>query len=369
MFFWRTTIKPLVAKLLGRATQLTRAGKLLEATTAIQRALGGKSSARAPADDRPTIDADFRVVDASMGSYARTKSDGSHRAVAGFTSGTYATTAGSRQYKLFMPSGFAAQQLPLVVMLHGCKQDPDDFAAGTRMNELAQERGVMVLYPAQAPRSNAYKCWNWFQPGDQHRGSGEPALLAGLTEHIIATQSVDAGRVYIAGLSAGGAMAAIMGREYPDLFAAVGVHSGLAPGSARDVGSAFAAMKNGAAGTATRVTAASVASRGAPIIVFHGDSDDTVHASNGVHVVGDRRGASARDHKADASGRRYSRRVFKATERHAEAEHWIIEGAGHAWSGGSTEGSYTDPQGPDASREMLRFFLEHRRDQRTRAAA
>lgn len=303
-----------------------------------------------------------------MGSYARAKPQGAARAGTGFTSGTYATTAGTRQYKLFVPVGFAGKQLPLVVMLHGCKQDPDDFAAGTRMNELAQERGVLVLYPAQAPRSNAYKCWNWFQPADQHRGSGEPALLAGMTEHVIATQSVDPERVYIAGLSAGGAMAAIMGREYPDLYAAVGVHSGLAPGSARDVGSAFSAMKNGAAGKASRAASPEVA-RGAPIIVFHGDRDDTVHSSNGVHVVGERPDGSARDHAADAAGRRYSRRSYKATAKHAVAEHWVIEGAGHAWSGGSPEGSYTDPQGPDASSEMLRFFLEHRRDLRTRAAA
>ncbi len=304
-----------------------------------------------------------------MGSYARASTDGSDRAVTGFTSGTYATTAGTRHYKLFAPRGFAGKQLPLVVMLHGCKQDPDDFAAGTRMNELAQELGIIVLYPAQAPRSNAYKCWNWFQSSDQHRGSGEPALIAGLTDHITATQPVDSSRVYIAGLSAGGAMAAIMGREYPDLYAAVGVHSGLAPGSASDMGSAFAAMKSGAAGAATRVTAASVAARGAPIIVFHGDSDDTVHSSNGEHVVGDRQGSSSRDHSANASGRRYSRRVFKASDKHAEAEHWIIEGAGHAWSGGSPKGSYTDPQGPDASREMLRFFLEHSREVGNRAAA
>ena len=138
-----------------------------------------------------------------------------------------------------------ARPLPLVVMLHGCTQDPDDFAAGTRMNELAQEQGFFVLYPAQAPRSNAHKCWNWFLPRDQRRGHGEPALLAGMTATSCRPHAIDTDRVYVAGLSAGGAMAAILAREYPDLFAAAGVHSGVAAGAAHDVASAFSVMKSG----------------------------------------------------------------------------------------------------------------------------
>lgn len=352
--------------MLGRATDLTRAGKLLDATAAIQRALGDTqpSRTRKPVrgeDSRQPLDGDFRVVAPTQAraSQSRRKSAPAGDASGGFSAGTYAAQSGTRHYKLFVPAGLGDKRLPLLVMLHGCKQDPDDFAAGTRMNLLAQELGVIVLYPAQAPRSNAYKCWNWFQPGDQRRGAGEPALLAAMTRHIMETQAVDADRVYIAGLSAGGAMAAIMGREYADLYAAVGVHSGLAPGAAHDVSSAFSVMNNGAPGKTPRGAASIAGSRTAPIIVFHGDRDSTVHADNGAHVVGARAAASARHDKGDAAGRTYTRSRFKPADGHAPAEHWVIHGAGHAWSGGSSDGSYTDAQGPDASREMLRFFLEH----------
>ena len=197
-----------------------------------------------------------------------------------FSESTFTAEAGTRGFKLFEPAGFEGRALPLVVMLHGCTQNPDDFAAGTRMNALAQEQGLYVLYPAQAPRSNAHKCWNWFPPGDQRRGQGEPALLAGMTRHVMATHRIDADRVWVAGLSAGGAMAAILAREYPDLFAAAGVHSGLPPGAAHDVVSAFSAMKSGG-----RAAPATSAAAGAPLIVFHGDADGTVHALNGSLLI------------------------------------------------------------------------------------
>ena len=244
-------------------------------------------------------------------------------------------------------------------MLHGCTQDPDDFARGTRMNALARAQGVLVLYPSQSQRANAQRCWNWFKHNHQARGKGEPAILAGMVREVMATHDVDPARVYVAGLSAGGAMAAILGDAYPDLFAAVGVHSGLPTGSATDVQTAFAAMSGGAQPLRR------AARHGAtpPTIVFHGDADATVNPVNGERVL-EAAGLVARPEVrrgSTATGASYSRRAYADGQGVERAEQWTIHGAGHAWSGGDRAGSYTDPRGPDASAEMLRFFLQHPR--------
>ncbi len=206
------------------------------------------------------------------------------------------------------------------------------------------------------------RCWNWFRAEDQERGRGEPALIAGITRQIMRDYPVDPARVYVAGLSAGGAAAAIMGATYPDLYAAVGVHSGLAPGAASDMPSAFAAMQGRAvAGPAPGRGQTKGARRVVPTIVFHGDSDKTVHPRNGDAVVaqtGVAAAASVEEGRAPG-GRAYRRSLLGDESGRPIVELWVIDGAGHAWSGGSPAGSYTDPQGPDASREMLRFFLEH----------
>jgi poly(hydroxyalkanoate) depolymerase family esterase len=267
----------------------------------------------------------------------------------------FANAAGQRPYMLYVPSKPAANPA-LIVMLHGCTQSPEDFAIGTRMNKLAEAHGFLVVYPGQTQGANAQKCWNWFNMGDQQRDRGEPAILAGLTREIVARHDVDAKRVFVAGLSAGGAAAAIMGAAYPDLFSGVGVHSGLACGAARDMPSAFAAMsKGGAAGVKPNGTLVRT-------IVFHGDIDTTVHAVNGEQVLTQGR-ARARLEKsvaqgASSGGVRYTRTVESTSDGRPMLEHWVLHGAGHAWSGGSPDGSYTNPAGPDASREMVRFFLE-----------
>lgn len=350
---------------MARATELTRAGRLVEATAMIQSALQGTPatpvrtpSAAGPGED--VIDVVARVVDGPAAAPPDTQAGATVRPPqearpdGAFVAGRHTGPAGSRAYKLYVPSGAAAHPLPLLVMLHGCTQDPDDFARGTQMNALAQQEGFLVLYPAQARKANTSGCWNWFKHTHQRRGHGEPALIAGMVEELATRHRVDRQRVFVAGLSAGGAMAAIVGRAYPELFAAVGVHSGLPVGAARDLPSAMAAMQSGACSPATPAG-------GPPTIVFHGDQDATVHPANGAGVVQACAGGAARRSESgrSAGGRDYTRHLHVDAQGMVRAEHWVLHGAGHAWSGGSATGTYTDAAGPDASREMLRFFLAH----------
>ncbi|WP_366656200.1 PHB depolymerase family esterase [Fodinicurvata sp. EGI_FJ10296] len=275
-----------------------------------------------------------------------------------FLSLTHSGSHGRRDYRLYVPVNQPEGPMPLIVMLHGCTQSPEDFAVGTGMNAQAEEFGCLIAWPAQPQGANVQKCWNWFRPEDQARDCGEPALIAGIIGDILRDHPADPARVYIAGLSAGGAAAAIMGTAYPDLFAAVGVHSGLPVGGAIDVPSAFAAMRSGSTGK--------VRPMAVPAIVFHGLADQTVHPGNGDAVVAQAlqsRPGLKRVHVTGVSdgGRTYRQTRHDDAEGRSIAEHWEIDGAGHAWAGGRTGGSYTDPKGPDASREMLRFFLQHTR--------
>jgi poly(hydroxyalkanoate) depolymerase family esterase len=284
-----------------------------------------------------------------------------------FVTATFSSEAGSRSYKLYIPSRYCGEPVPLVVMLHGCTQSPDDFAAGTRMNDLAEERVFLVAYPEQPASANAQKCWNWFNPEDQTRGRGEPALIAGITRQIMHNYAIDPARVYVAGLSAGGAAAAIMGAAYPDLYAAVGVHSGLACGVANDLPSAFAAMLQGGAPRSRFGvhSATTTSDQLVPTIVFHADRDPIVHPTNGDHVMAQAAALAGSYLRTSIErgqvpgGHGYNRTVYADATGSPVLEQWVIHGGGHAWSGGSPDGSYTDPQGPDASREMLRFFLDH----------
>lgn len=277
-----------------------------------------------------------------------------------FEEHVYTNEAGSRSYKLYVPSRYKGEPLPLVVMLHGCTQSPDDFAAGTRMNECAEEGTFLVAYPAQPRSANPSKCWNWFNGSEQRRGHGEPSLIAGITRQIMRDFPVNPNRVYVAGLSAGGAAAAIMGTTYPDLYAAIGVHSGLACGAARDLPSAFMAMRQGGGGSAGPVSPRRTL---VPTIVFHGDADKTVDPANGDQVIAQAISTARLDQKTlhgqTADGVSYIRTIHGDTAGRSLLEQWVLHGVGHAWSGGSPAGSYTDARGPDASREMVRFFLQH----------
>lgn len=281
-----------------------------------------------------------------------------------FRTGLHECEHGSRSYKIFKP-GSASSTPPLLVMLHGCGQTPDDFARGTRMNALARDHGLIVLYPAQTHKAHPNRCWNWFDPGDQSRDTGEPAILASLVHQIIKTHGADPARVYIAGLSAGASTALIMARAFPELFAAVGVHSGLPAGAAHDQTSAIVAMQRGNPGWRLH--------HPMPTIVFHGSLDSVVNPRNGRLVAIRAREPHAALRGTETAGQEPHGRAWRKTVHRIGSgrpliEHWNITGSGHAWSGGSSRGRFTDPKGPDASREMIRFFLRHSLSTRRRAA-
>lgn len=406
---WNLKIK----HLMGEATSLVRKGQLADATRAIQKTLGGAvardtpaastastdapalqapspAAAEAPFWRRPGLHADVEdatVIDRS-GNHApgaaSPRADDASAEPPGSFSRVVFTDPGSRHaqhhYHLYVPPGTTAgTPMPLVLMLHGCTQNPEDFATGTGMNAAAAPVNALVLYPEQPHSANPNACWNWFRPGDQHRDGGEPALLMAMVRDVMARHTVDQHRVYVAGLSAGGAMAALLGREYPDVFAAVGVHSGLQAGAAHSVMAALSAMKNGAKpGAAAHRGAAPTALPPPPTIVLHGDADPTVHARNGEQLIqaalaahagvsGGGKPAQEIHRGQSPQGQAYTRTTYLGTQGDGTnavtptvlAEHWVLHGAGHAWSGGNTQGSHTDPQGVNATEEMLRFFLAH----------
>ena len=405
------------------ASDLTRQGRLAEATALIQRALAEQGvartagtaheTARGAADDvidvdsveiadpdrpllsglgapasQPATGAEAPVSFDTRGLFERLRSwmpgnkptqpvaeppvtpaspatptTGDERPDGEFIAGSFSHRTGARPYKLFVPATPASGPRALVVMLHGCTQSADDFAAGTRMNDLARKHDVLVLYPAQTRKANSTGCWNWYKEENQGREQGEAALLAAMTRDVMARYEVDPRRVYVAGLSAGGAMAAVLAATHPDLYAAVGIHSGLPVGAAHDLPSALAAMKGHPLARTSNTPAGGAV---VPAIVFHGDNDNVVHPRNGERVVRD---ALARGALSDAApvesgqapgGHAYSRRVHRDANGKPVLESWIVHGAGHAWSGGSHAGTYTDPRGPDASEAMLEFFLQTR---------
>ncbi len=289
------------------------------------------------------------------------------RSDAGFFERSHTGAAGTRAYKLYVPASAPPGPMPLIVMLHGCKQNPDDFAAGTRMNALAEQHGFVVAYPAQSRKANGSNCWNWFRSADQVREGGEPSILAGIARDVIEAEGIDPQRVFVAGLSAGAAMAVILGNTHPDVFKAVGAHSGLPHGAAHSVGSAFAAM-HGSGLFGGRPAARGTPGAGAPTIVFHGDQDATVVATNAAAIV-EQAVAAAEPREplrpevlapADAGDREFTRTVYADATGRVRVEHWLLHGGAHAWSGGDTAGSYTDAKGPDASAEMHRFFMAQR---------
>ncbi len=300
-----------------------------------------------------------------------------------FTRGSFTNEHGTRDYRLYVPGGHEERRVPLIVMLHGCRQDAEDFAAGTRMNALAERETFLVLYPEQDAGANPLRCWNWFEPSDQERGRGEPSIIAGATERIIADYNADPDRVYVAGISAGGSMTTIMGATYPDLYAAIGVHSGLEYKAADDGREALVAQKIGGPDPDRQGRLAFLSARQEtrilPTIVFHGEEDEVVDVVNGHQTLS--QWAQTNDYAHDGSdndsitdepadvlrkqtpeGYDYVRYVYEGPVGAVIMEKWIVEELGHDWSGGDPDGSYADPEGPDASEEMLRFFHSHSKE-------
>ena len=348
---------PPLPSAMTEALQLIRAGKLREATAKLS---GGAGPTAGTLRSAPDFSQLHRHLPSHVGGLARQRPAEDELAEgAAFLARRFVGNAGARDYRLYVPSTAATRPLPLIVMLHGCTQDPVDFARGTRMNRLAEGVPMFVAYPEQPPACNAQRCWNWFDPAHQQRGRGEPAQIAGIVTEITSFYPIDPDRVFIAGLSAGGAAALAIANLYPDLFAAVGVHSGLPIGAARDLPTALTAMRQGGSGHPARDHRHDV-----PTIAFHGSQDGTVHPRNAAlimeQVLGGGARSSATTERHAVQGRRdYRRTVCPGTDGSGRHELWTVEGGGHAWFGGSETGSYTDPLGPDASAEMIRFFRAH----------
>lgn len=252
---------------------------------------------------------------------------------------------------------------PLVVALHGCTQTASDFAAGTRFDSVAERAGAYVLYPEQSVHANPRRCWNWFLEAHQQRESGEPAAILALVDEVALRYPIDRERIYVAGLSAGGAMAAILAERAPDVFAAAGIMAGVALHASHDVPSALAAMhgRNGfgpSVRAAAQPTLPPSAYERLRVSIWTGRDDRTVVPGNGARLAAQFRTLLAladdgrTEHRADADVTRW----MDATGR-ARIESWSLFAMGHAWSGGSFRGSHTDPRGPRASDEMMAFFL------------
>jgi poly(hydroxyalkanoate) depolymerase family esterase len=346
------------------ALQESRMGRRLVSTRWLQRVLPGLRSPQT------------HGADAQTPPQALFTSEGANFTEASFTFG-----AKTYPYRLYVPTAPTIPdagdplQRPLIVLLHGCKQDAQDFAQGTAMNALAETQGCMVLYPEQLPKANQARCWNWFEPEHQQVDQGEPGMIAALTRQVLGSGhagcQADPDRVYIAGLSAGGAMAAVVAGLYPDIFAALGVHSGLPAGAAQDMLSAFTAMRTGANKGKRQATPA------LPTIVFHGSADTTVHPDNGEQITDAALAAlkasglslerrQSRVSSDGASSQPSTQRIeYRSADGPSYVEHWRIDDGPHAWSGGDATGSFTDPSGPSASAAMLTFFLQHRKPPRT----
>lgn len=298
--------------------------------------------------------------------------------------GSASCAPGSRKYKLWIPASHDPQLAsPLVVMLHGCRQKPGNLAEISGMNVVADKNNFLAVYPEQPLHANLLRCWNWFDPKHQSRGAGEPAVLAAVIEQVSSSYKVDGSRVYVAGISAGGAMAVILGATYPDLISAVGVVAGMEYGAAAGMSEGLAAMKHGGPDPEQQGLAAFAAMRQGlserprhrmPVIIFQGDADPYVNTLNASQIMSQwaRTNQCLNGHEQDGcvldnaqpakatvpGGRNFEKYAYKDAGGRLLMEKWMVEGMGHAWPGSPVAADYADPKGPNASEEMWRFFCE-----------
>lgn len=296
---------------------------------------------------------------------------------------TYRDSVGSRPYFVYTPTNYRVGTVaPLVVMLHGCTQTALEFAVGTQMNSLADQYNFIVVYPQQESIYSQYRCWKWYDHANQSRDRGEPAIIASIVQAIEQSTSqwtIDRSRIYVAGISAGASMSVIMGATYPDIFAAIGVHSGLEYQAATSQNQVLRVSRRGGPDPIRQGKAAYDAmsnfARIIPTIVFHGTNDYIVNPINGRQVVQQWMQtnffASNETYQADfnnpsstrvdqvPAGRSYTVFTWDDNDGYELQEYWKVEGMGHRWSGGKYGGSYTDSLGPDASLAMYTFFMNH----------
>ncbi len=362
-------------QMMGDATEMMYGTHFLNATEALQRVLLGVPPTHAAPAARCSPHSSLDVLEALLPSRQASAQRPNIEAPDSFQRVPIMVCGALHHYWLYVPPGAAAAAktsplMPLVLMLHGCSQEAAEFAAATEMNTAAASANALVLYPEQARGANPGGCWNWFEPANQQRGQGELGLIVAMLLDVMARHPVDAQRVYAAGISAGGAMAALLAREYPELFAAVGVHSGLRAGAADNVMAALSAMNNGAkVGTSETPPTHNSGAAQPALIVFHGENDSTVHPKNGAQLVqaalqtalGDKNAALHETQQGQSNaGQRFTRHLYRGSDSDKVlVEHWLLHNGGHAWSGGSAKVGQTDPKGVSATQEMLRFFLEH----------
>lgn len=281
-------------------------------------------------------------------------------------------------YRLYLPSGSSPRDsLPLLVMLHGCNQNPLSFAEGTRMNVLAEEGRCAVLYPEQSRRSNAQHCWNWFEPASIE-GQGEAALIARLIEQVTVRRPIDPRRVYVVGMSAGGAMACVLAVRHSRLFAACAIHSGLMYGAANSPMQALETMRSGPSAAAIEearrlVQKADEAAVTVPTLVIHGDRDMRVNPVNADRIVEQLKARAeflnpsagallaSKERRIDSGGRSYRQQDYTQQGR-LVLRKVVVEGLDHAWSGGDARYEFNDAVGPDASRLILEFAMQYERE-------